>query len=57
MQNSVFIMYQNLDEVAFGEVAMAPPSLTARPRKVQVDSEKARVSEILLCEILLILYR
>lgn len=30
------------DEVAFGEVAMAPPSLTAKPRKADVDNDKPR---------------
>jgi len=32
-----------LDHVAFGEVAMEPPSLTARPRSAAQDDEKPRV--------------
>ncbi|XP_045212289.2 coiled-coil domain-containing protein 137-like [Mercenaria mercenaria] len=30
------------DDVAFGEVAMAPPSITAKPRKANMDSDKPR---------------
>ena len=33
------------DEVKFGEVAMEPPSLSAKPRKAIETDEKLRVSE------------
>ena len=31
------------DEVKFGEVAMQPPELTARPRKASADNLSAKV--------------
>ena len=34
------------DEVKFGEVAMEPPSLSAKPRKAIETDEKQRVSEL-----------
>ena len=34
-----------VDEVEFGEVAMEPPSLSAKPRKAVSSGDKARVKQ------------
>ena len=39
-------LYISSDEVKFGEVAMEPPSLSAKPRKAIETDEKSRVSEL-----------
>lgn len=37
-----------LDHVAFGEVAMAPPSLSAKPKKAPVKSQVATIITVTL---------